>query len=205
LRESEFRVFAPGTTGWTVDDLDDPEIDRLWRAGRYEIVEGVLTQMAPAYLDGSFALQRLLKVLQAHFDAEGIAGDFAGEADFVVGRARVPRVDAIFLTDEQKRRQAKANAGNRRRLKYGRLVVAPLLAIESVSIGHEDHDRETKRRWYEEFGVPNYWILDAYAKSLECLKLRRGKYALDQIGRKKGAVTPSAFPGLVIRLDDLWR
>lgn len=46
------RPFEPGTTGWTVHDLDDPEIERQWFEGRYEIVEGVLTKMPPAYFTG---------------------------------------------------------------------------------------------------------------------------------------------------------
>jgi hypothetical protein len=35
---TEPRPFQPGTTGWTVRDLDDPEIERQWFSGRYEIV-----------------------------------------------------------------------------------------------------------------------------------------------------------------------
>ena len=45
--------FVAGTLGWTADDLDDPRIERLWDQGRYEIVEGVLTQMPPPQLDTS--------------------------------------------------------------------------------------------------------------------------------------------------------
>ena len=51
----ESRPFLPGTTGWTASDLDDPQIERLWFSGRYEIVEGVLTSMPPAYLAGGSA------------------------------------------------------------------------------------------------------------------------------------------------------
>lgn len=50
------RPFEPGTTGWTVHDLDDPEIERQWFQGRYEIVEGVLTKIPPAYFAGGNVL-----------------------------------------------------------------------------------------------------------------------------------------------------
>jgi len=94
--------FEPGTTGWTEEDLDQPEIDRAWHGGRYEIV------------------------------------------------------------------------------------------------------RETKRRWYAAMGVRNYWILDAFARNLECLALRGADYHPDATGREADEVRPPAFPGLVIPLSNIW-
>src|SRR4051794_28272913 len=45
---AEPKTFEPGTTGWSIDDLDDPEFEARWCAGRYEISDGVLTTMPPA-------------------------------------------------------------------------------------------------------------------------------------------------------------
>ena len=42
ITQDEKRQFKVGTTGWSVDDLDDPKIERLWEQGRYEIIEGEL-------------------------------------------------------------------------------------------------------------------------------------------------------------------
>ena len=47
---------------------------------------------------------------------------------------------------------------------------------------HEAHDRVTKRRWYAEFGVANYWLLDVFGRSLECLVLDGGEYRADAAG-----------------------
>ena len=58
------RPFRVGTTGWTAADLDDPRIERLWERGAYEIVEGVLTKMTPAYFDGSVARQSLIDTVE---------------------------------------------------------------------------------------------------------------------------------------------
>jgi Uma2 family endonuclease len=76
--------------------------------------------------------------------------------------------------------------------------------IESLSWGHESHDRETKRSWYAEAGIPNYWLLDAQERSLECLVLEGSGYRTDQSGRDAAELRPSAFPGLVISLGTLW-
>lgn len=203
---AEQRRIEVGTTGWTADDLDDPEFERFWDSGRYEIVEGVLASMAAAYLDGSLPLQRLIRIVERHLDRNGLPGEFASEADAVVGRRRVPRPDAVFLTPDDLRRQAEANAARRGRrpLRLGRLLVPPTLVIESVSIGHEEHDRDVKRNWYAGFGVPNYWILDAFERTLDCLVLEGAAYLADQSGRDAAEVRPRLFPGLVIPLDRLW-
>jgi Uma2 family endonuclease len=202
--------FEPGTTGWTEEDLDQPEIDRAWHGGRYEIVEGVLTKLPAAYFQGSAPLDALVDVLKDYFRRTGIKGRFAPEADLVVNRKRVARVDMVFLTDEQIQQQRAIDAERLRLgrgrpgVTYGRLRIPPTLLIESASPGHEEHDRETKRRWYAAMGVRNYWMLDAFARNLECLALRGADYHPDATGREADEVRPPAFPGLVIPLSNIW-
>lgn len=200
------KLFVPGTMGWTEDDLDDPEIERQWLGGRFEIIDGVLAAMPPPYLDGGVALQSLVFVIQTHLKAQGSNGRFAPEADVVLGQDRVARVDSVYLAepDLQQQEVAQQQRKKGRNLKYGRIRVRPTLVIESVSLGHEQHDRVTKRRWFAEFGVPNYWILNAYAKTLECLVLDGKSYRVDQQGRDNDELRPSLFPGLVIPLKEVW-
>ena len=91
-----------------------------------------------------------------------------------------------------------------KRLKYGRLCVPPTLVIENISKGHESEDRVVKRQYYADASIPNYWILDVYDRSLECLVLKRKAYALDQLGRGNAIITPACFPGLSIDLSKVW-
>src|SRR5689334_12994698 len=83
------RSFDPGTTGWTAADLDDPEIEAHWAQGNYEIVEGVLTTMAPAYFLGGQALFELMVILRDHFARNSIAGSFATEVEIFISNARL--------------------------------------------------------------------------------------------------------------------
>jgi hypothetical protein len=140
------RRFVPGTTGWTEDDLNDPAVEQLWDHGGCEIVEGVLTKMPAAYLEGSLPLRRLTRQVERHIEESPAPGEFAFEVDMVINRIRVSRVDAVFLTSDQLRRQSEIQAARKQRpgVRYGRLRVAPELVIESISIGHELHDRQTK-------------------------------------------------------------
>lgn len=202
---NEDRQFIPGSTGWTVEDLDDPEIERLWETNSYEIVEGVLASIPPALLDGDAALYKLMSLVERHLTRQGIENVWGSGTDFVVASPRVAKPDAVLMLREDLARQQRINAKvSKRKTKYGRIRVAPALIIESVSMGHEKHDRATKRRWYAEFGVKNYWILDAYRKTLECLILDGESYRLDVMGRKSERIRPSAFAGLLIPLAKIW-
>lgn len=199
------REFKAGSTGWTVRDLDDPEIERLWNSNHFEIVEGVLAEMPPAYFDGQASLMNLIMTVQAHMARRKIRGSWATEVDFIVGEAKVARPDVMLLLNDKLREQASIQLKRGpNQMKYGRVRVAPTLVIESVSPGHEKHDRILKRRWYSEFGVKNYWILDGFHQTLECLILDDQAYKLDVMGRRAEKIRPKAFPGLILPLAKLW-
>ena len=85
-----------------------------------------------------------------------------------------------------------------------RILIPPMLIIESISPGHELHDQRTKRRWYAEFGVRHYWLMNPFERTLRCLKLGGNAYADDAAGRGDELVRPTAFPGLEIPLGDVW-
>jgi Uma2 family endonuclease len=202
---AEPRLFQPGTTGWTAHDLDDPEIERLWFGGRHEIVEGVLTTMAAAYFTGGNATANLIFAIKQYLKQRGLPGRFAVELDIVANETRVARADAAMLLPADQVRQEQA-ARNARRVdsRRTRILVPPTLIVESVSPGHELHDEGTKRTWYAEFGVPNYWIINAFELSIQCLVLLGGDYHTDAVGHGDEEIRPSLFPGLVLSLKEIW-
>lgn len=173
--------------------------------GSYEIVEGVLTTTPPAYFAGGKSLFTLMYLVKTHQKSEGIPGDFSIEVDIVIDEERVAKSDAVWMTPAEQKRQAQAaRRAGKPDPERTRILVAPSLIIESVSPGHESHDRKTKRRWYADVGVVHYWILDAYAKTLECLVLERGRYRVDASARGDDIVRPKLFTGLTVRLAELW-
>lgn len=124
--------------------------------------------------------------------------------DIVIDEDRVVRADAAYLTLAAWERQVEAAAGaGRTEAVSTRIVVPPTLIIECVSPGHEAHDHRTKRRWYAEFGIPNYWILDPFKQSLLCLALKDDAYSEDAQGTGNDAVRPSSFPGLTLPLGEI--
>lgn len=202
------KPFKVGTTGWTVRDLLDPRIEAQWHQGRFEIIEGVLTAMSAAYYYSNVRLRRLIRQIERHLEDCNVAGagEFAMEIDVALTEDRVVCADAVYLTTEEARRQSEelSRRGDYED-EFAPLFVTPSLVIESISQGHERHDRVTKRRWYADAGVRNYWLLDVPRQTLECLVLDGAEYRVDQAGEGDGEVRPEMFPGLTIRLADVWR
>jgi Uma2 family endonuclease len=199
------RVFEPGTTGWTVDDLSDPEIQLQWSEGRFELVDGVLTKMAPQGFEGVEPLDNLRRYIERHLDATIQGGNFYREVDLLLRRGRIARPDMLFLTREQLRRQRKLQKA--RKLKPGKyhpIYVTPYLVVESVSLLHEDHDRVTKLEWYAAAGIPFYWLLTGFDRSLICYELDGDRYVLESAGTDEEIVKTRAFGGVSIPLSKVW-
>jgi len=199
------KPFRPGTTGWTASDLDDPRIEGKWVRGAYEIVEGVLTRMPPAYFIGGESLFNVMFLVRSHQERNGISGSFSPEVDIIIDEERVAKADAVWMTPHERLLQAEAARDvGRADPDRTRILVPPSLVIESISPGHERHDRNVKRKWYAEFGVANYWLLNAYERSLELLVLEDGAYRTDCSGTEDANLRPAMFPGLELPLARVW-
>jgi Uma2 family endonuclease len=201
----DHRPFAPGTTGWTLDDLNDPTIQRSWSEGRYELVDGVLTMMAPQGLHGVGPLSWLRRIIERHVDRTGQGGIVHHEVDLHLRHGRLARPDMLFLTREQcKAQEQKEKELGILRADYCPILITPLLVVESVSLKHEDHDRLTKREWYAQAGIPHYWLLTAHEQSLVALKLQGDQYIEEATGAGSQTLSASLFGGITIPLAELW-
>ncbi len=77
-----------------------------------------------------------------------------------------PEPDILFVANK-----------NRDRLHRGGVEGPPDLAIEIVSPESVERDYDKKRRQYQRFKIPEYWIIDEHERKVTLLRLdARGKY-----------------------------
>ena len=201
----EVPQLQPGTKGWTLDDVDDPETHSLWDQGRYEVHNGVLTVMPPAYFCGGATADNLKFLLRAYFAGQAVRCTTSAEVDLGVTAAQVVRADGVAIWgDDLPRFEALRFPPPRTHWSQHVLTRPPTLVIESVSQGHEEHDRQTKRRGYAGFGVRHYWIVDGLRRTLDCLLLDGDQYRDDGIGRDGEVVLVPSLPGLSLPLAEVW-
>lgn len=200
------KPFRPGIGGWTVSELDTPEVEALWAEGRYELVEGVITEMPPPNFDGARSTSGLTYQLEKHFELAGLNMETAAECDLVLDEDRISRADLVAMTEEQVRRSRELSAARYpdSRGQRVRIMVPPALVVEVISRGHESRDRRIKRRWYAEFGVTHYWIVDPNLKVVEALQLVGDGYQQLSVARGSEVMELPLFGGIRIDLGRVW-
>ncbi len=84
------------------------------------------------------------------------------------------------------------------------LLGAPDLVVEVLSPGTAGRDLGIKRRLYERYGVPEYWIADPHARVVEVLSLTGTGYKQAGLFRREDALTSPLLPGLEIPLGEVF-
>ena len=77
------------------------------------------------------------------------------------------------------------------------------LVIEILLPDHADQDREVKRRYYEQGGVPEYWLIDPALQQVTYLRRLNGTYR-HGYPDADGAYRPASMPRLAFYLEKLW-
>jgi len=94
--------------------------------------------------------------------------------------------------------------GARQAILFG--MKPPLFVAETVSPGSENssnykRDYIWKRQQYEEWGIPEYWIIDRHREKITVLVLIDGRYS-ERVYIGKDKITSVAFPELVVIAED---
>jgi Uma2 family endonuclease len=80
----------------------------------------------------------------------------------------------------------------------------PDLAVEVISPSSRRYDRVLKARWYASVGVPEYWVVDPEARTIEGLVLEEGRWTIATTATGDESFAPPGFDGLRIEPRDLW-
>lgn len=104
------------------------------------------------------------------------------------------------MPDVQFYRRGNIPRGQEKGLEKGR----PDLVIEVISPSSRSKDSVRKLHDYAAIGVPEYWLLDSEARTLERLLLRDGVYSIVEALEGDRVFRPESFEGLEIDLGRLW-
>jgi len=121
---------------------------------RYEVVHGeLLVSPGPRMLHQRI-VGRLDRLIGHYLDTQGVGEVYPG--------GDLPFADDSFVTPDLLVHDIESA-----RTQSWDLASQPLLVIEVLSPSSTRQDRFTKRRLYQEVGVPLYWVVDADAKCVE--------------------------------------
>jgi len=161
---------------------------------RFEILDGMLVrEPSPNVIHQrvSRRLQRILEDYFREFDSEGEI--FNAPLDLTFHDTTVVQPDLFYVSGAQKMI-----------VKNTRIDGPPTLIVEILSPSSIRKDRLQKLRIYQEVPVQHYWMVNPEEKTLECLSMLDGLYAIVATGMDEDVVNDPAFTGLSIPLKALW-
>lgn len=79
----------------------------------------------------------------------------------------------------------------------------PDLAMEVISEGSWQRDRIQKKALYEQFGVKEYWIVDAASQTIEVFALNKGVYQLQAKAAGAQPVKSKLLAGFAVTFKEL--
>jgi Uma2 family endonuclease len=122
---------------------------------RHEVVYGELLVTPAPRFDHQLLVSRLWSRLSRYLEHEPIGLVLSSPADISWGRDVLVQPNIFVVTKEEARSHDWS------------LIQTLLLVIEVLSPSTERSDRFTKRRRYQEAGVPLYWVVDGDAQRVE--------------------------------------
>jgi Uma2 family endonuclease len=181
---------APHVGPYTWDDFINLEDD-----DRRELIDGELVEVEVPNLPH----ERIVGTLVYHLIAWTRAG--GGGCVLASGfKVRISERRGVMPDIQYYRRE---NVVPKQEYK-GAVTSKPDLAVEIISPSSRRYDRVTKLNWYASRGVPEYWIVDPEARTLERLVLGDAGYTIAASLAEDGVLRPPSFSGLEIPLAELW-
>ncbi|MBI3456553.1 MAG: Uma2 family endonuclease [Candidatus Rokubacteria bacterium] len=158
----------------------------------YEILDGELYVTPPPTPLHQRVSKRLQRQLEAYFEGRGLGEVFDAPIGLILGFHDVAQPDLLVVTEP-------------RQISQRGIEGAPALVVEVLSPSTRGRDRTVKARRYAALGVRHYWLVDPEARRVECFAARQETYEPIWQGEGDALLSPAEWPGLTIRLADLWR
>jgi Uma2 family endonuclease len=160
---------------------------------RYELVRGeVHVTPAPATRHQA-VVQNLTVNLGSHVIKNHLGRVWTAPLDVRLSGDTALQPDLIFISN--------ARAGI---IQENWIAGSPDLVVEVLSPSTATYDRATKLPIYADAGVPEAWLIDSHAKTVEVLKLQGKRYFVEATHASDQVRTSNLFPGWQLPLHDLF-
>lgn len=160
---------------------------------RYELIRGYVHFVPTPSTRHQTVLCNLSGGLGSYLSTRPLGEVLFAPLDVLLGDDTALQPELIFISN--------ARAGI---IQENWIAGSPDLVVEVLSPSTAAHDRATKLPLYAEAGVPEVWLIDSQAKTVEVLKLQGKKYFVEATHAGDQVLASNLFPGWQLRLDDLF-
>jgi Uma2 family endonuclease len=160
---------------------------------RYEILDGDLYVVAAPNTRHQRVSRKLEVALIQHTEDKGLGEILDAPYDVILSQENVVQPDILFIRKERLGIISEAN-----------LQGPPDIAVEILSEPSRRKDLEVKKKIYARFGVPEYWIVDPEADTVEVLVWSELGYVTAGVFRKPDRLSSPLLPDLKLPLSDIF-
>jgi Uma2 family endonuclease len=158
-----------------------------------DLIDGVIYMASPENTEANDLFGWLYTVMRCYISKRKLGRIFGSRVACRLDDTNAPEPDIIFVVEK-----------NLDRVHRGGVDGAPDLAIEIVSPESVERDYDKKRRQYQRFKIPEYWIIDEHERKVTLLRLdARGKYR--EVAPRKGIFHSQALEGFWLNPEWLWQ
>jgi Uma2 family endonuclease len=160
---------------------------------RYEILDGDLHMVAAPSTRHQRVSQNLETALNQHIRDRKLGAWFHAPYDVVLSEENVVQPDILFVRKERLSVIGEKN-----------LQGTPDLVIEILSEGTRRMDLQIKCKIYARFGIPEYWIVDPDADTVEVLAWTDRGYISSGLYWKSDRLSSPLLPELDLPLAEVF-
>ncbi len=157
---------------------------------QHEIIDGIHYVNPAPNLYHQTVSRRIQFLLYARIEQQNLGVVFNAPCDVQLAEYDILQPDLVVVLNPR-----------RHILSPTKIAGTPDLVIEILSPTTEWRDRNVKRERYQKAGVPEYWIVDPFERSVEQLVLRDGVY---QPLPASDVLHLTILEGVSLRLKEVW-
>lgn len=159
---------------------------------RAELIDGELFMSPSPRSRHQNAVVNLVRCICDFVRAQSLGRVFVAPFDVHLPSGDVVEPDVLFIRS--------ANLGILKDWIYG----VPNLVVEVLSPDGIERDRIVKRDLYARNGVPEYWIVDPDARTVEVYSLRGDRYEPDGYFESADVLVSPSLPGFRVAVSQLF-
>lgn len=168
---------------------------------RGEIIFGDLVMEPSPTYGHQLVLKNILKILDRHVGLLKLGIVLPGPLDVILSEEDIVTPDILFVSR------------SRFSIIHRKIHGAPDLIVEVLSRRDAARDRELKMKLYAKYGLPEYWVVDPEAKTVEVYStvglrasfMGRVSYELHGMFGPGSVMTSRVLPGFEAETDDMFR
>lgn len=159
-----------------------------------DLIDGIIYMASPDNIESFDLFSWLLRLASDYLEAMDLGGRlFGSRIAFQLDDENAPEPDLAYLRRERLHL-----------IRKSRILGPPDWALEIVSPESSERAYRKKRKQFERFKVPEYWIIDPIEERVTCLRLSRaGKY--EEVRPRNGIICSAVIEGFWLRLSWLWQ